>query len=104
VYEYIKKFNYLAQNGTHHVDTNEKKAELFGDGLSIPLQNRLVMFRELSFNTLVSAAIDQESTYRSYLNMKEKKRKRAMSGPSEDSTGGTPPKYHLVYTPPASKS
>jgi hypothetical protein len=29
VYEYIKKFNYLAQYGTHHVDTDEKKAELF---------------------------------------------------------------------------
>jgi hypothetical protein len=29
VYEYIKKFNYLAQYSTHHVDTDEKKAELF---------------------------------------------------------------------------
>jgi hypothetical protein len=26
VYEYIEKFNYLAQYGTHHVDTDEKKA------------------------------------------------------------------------------
>jgi hypothetical protein len=33
VYEYVKKFNYLAQYGTHHVDIDEKKAELFGRGL-----------------------------------------------------------------------
>jgi hypothetical protein len=25
VYEYIRKFNYLAQYGTHHVHTDEKK-------------------------------------------------------------------------------
>jgi hypothetical protein len=37
VYEYIKKFNYLAQYGTHHVDTDEKKAELFRKGLSLLL-------------------------------------------------------------------
>jgi hypothetical protein len=29
VYEYVKRFNYLAQYNTHHVDTDEKKAELF---------------------------------------------------------------------------
>jgi hypothetical protein len=37
VYEYIKKFNYLAQYGTHHADTDDKKAELFRRGLSLPL-------------------------------------------------------------------
>jgi hypothetical protein len=37
VYEYIKKFNYLAQYSTHDVDTDEKKAELFREGLSTPL-------------------------------------------------------------------
>jgi hypothetical protein len=37
VYMYSKKFNYLAQYDTHHVDTDEKKAELFRDGLSLPL-------------------------------------------------------------------
>jgi hypothetical protein len=29
VYEYIQEFNNLAQYGTHHVDTDAKKAELF---------------------------------------------------------------------------
>jgi hypothetical protein len=42
VYEYIRKFNYVAQYGTHHVDTDEKKAKLFRRGLSLPLQDRLV--------------------------------------------------------------
>jgi hypothetical protein len=104
VYEYIKKFNYLVQYNTDHVDTDEKKAKLFGEGQSIPLQNHLVLFCDLSFNALMSAVIDQEGTYRSYLDAEEKKRKRAMSGPSEDSTWGASPKYHLVYTPLASKS
>jgi hypothetical protein len=39
VYENIEKFNYLAQYGTHHVDTDDKKAELFRKGLSLPLQD-----------------------------------------------------------------
>jgi hypothetical protein len=37
VNEYIQKFNYLQQYGHHHVDTDEKKAELFRNGLSLPL-------------------------------------------------------------------
>jgi hypothetical protein len=37
VYEYISKFNYRAQYGTHHVDTDEKKVELFRKGQSLPL-------------------------------------------------------------------
>jgi hypothetical protein len=37
VYEYIRKFNYLAQYGTHHVDNNEKMVELFKRGLSLLL-------------------------------------------------------------------
>jgi hypothetical protein len=101
VYEYIKKFNYLAQYGTHHVNTDEKKVELFRKGLSFPLQNCLVMFHVLSFNALVSTAIDQEGTYRALLDEEEE---GAMSGPSEDSTGGAPPKYRLVYSPSAGKS
>jgi hypothetical protein len=85
VNEYIRKFNYLAQYGTYHVD-------------------RLVMFRDLSFDALVSVVIDQEGTYRALLVEEEKIRKRALSGPPEDSTGGAPPKYRLVYTPSAGKS
>jgi hypothetical protein len=31
VYENIEKFNYLAQYGTHHVDTDDKKAESYSE-------------------------------------------------------------------------
>jgi hypothetical protein len=104
VYEYIKSFNYLAQYGTHHVDTDKKKAELFRKGLSLPLQDRFVWFHDLSFNAHVSAAIDQEGTYRALLAEETKRRKRVMSGTSKDSTRSALPKYRLVYTPSASKS
>jgi hypothetical protein len=43
VYEYIQEFNNLAQYGSHHVDTNAKKAELFRMGLTIQLQDRLIL-------------------------------------------------------------
>jgi hypothetical protein len=104
VYEYIKNFNYLAQYGTHHVDTDEKKAELFKRGLSLPLQDRLVRFCDISFHTLMSAAIEQEGTYRALLAEEEKMRKRVVSGPLEDSFVGAPPKYRLVYTSSTGKS
>jgi hypothetical protein len=57
----------------------------------------------MSFNALVSAVIDQDGTYRALLVEEEEKRKRVVSGPSEDSTEGAPPKYHLVYTPSIGK-
>jgi hypothetical protein len=37
VYEYIQEFNNLAQYGSHHVDTNAMKVELFRKGLTIQL-------------------------------------------------------------------
>jgi hypothetical protein len=63
VYGYSKKFNYQVQYGTHHVDTDEKKAKLFREGLSLPFRDRLVMFHDLSFNAQVSVVIDHEGTY-----------------------------------------
>jgi hypothetical protein len=47
-YEYYKRFNYLASYNAHHVYTNEKKVELFGNGLSIQLQDHLILFRNLT--------------------------------------------------------
>jgi hypothetical protein len=90
VYEYIEKFNYLAQYGTYHVDTDEKKTELFRRGLSLPLQDRLVRFQDMSFNALLAEV--------------EEKRKRDLSEPLDDSTKGAPSKYRLVYTPSIGKS
>jgi hypothetical protein len=104
VYEYIKKFNYLAQYGTHHVDTDDKKAELFRRGLSLPPQDRLVRLRGVSFNAFVSAVVEQEGTYIALLVEEEKMRKRASLRPLEDSIRGAPPKYRLVYTPSVGKS
>jgi hypothetical protein len=104
VYKYIRKFNYLAQYGTHHIDTDEKKAELFRRGLSLLLKDRLVQFHDMSFNTLVSAAIAQDGTYRALLEEEEEKRKKDLSEPLDDSIEGAPPKYHLVYTPSPGKS
>jgi hypothetical protein len=33
--------------------------------------------------------------------VKEKKRKRVVLGPSRGSSIGAPPKYRMIYTPPA---
>jgi hypothetical protein len=63
VYAYIRKFNYQAQYCTDLVDTNEKKTEQFRKGLSLPLQDCLVLLCVVSFNALVSVMIDQEGTY-----------------------------------------
>jgi hypothetical protein len=104
VYGYIRKFNYLAQYGTHHVDTDERKAELFRRGPSLPLQDRLVPFCDTSFNALVSAAIAQDGTYRALLAEEEEKRKGDLLEPSDDCTEVALPKYHLVYTPATGKS
>jgi hypothetical protein len=42
VFEYMRQFNTLAQYGSYHIDTDEKKANLFCEGLTIQLQDRLV--------------------------------------------------------------
>jgi hypothetical protein len=42
VYDYTRQFNTLAQYDTYHVDTDEKKVNLYREGLAIHLQERLV--------------------------------------------------------------
>jgi hypothetical protein len=58
----------------------------------------------MSFNTLVSATIEQEQECTNRALLAEEEKKRVLSGPSEDSTGSAPLKYHLVYNPLAGKS
>jgi hypothetical protein len=58
LYEYIEQFNYLAQYITHHVATDDKTTELFRKVPSLPLQGCLVWFCDVSFNALVSAAVE----------------------------------------------
>jgi hypothetical protein len=101
VYEYIQEFNNLAQYESHHVDTDAKKAELFRKGLTIQLQDRLILSQNLSYNELASVTIDQEGTMKACEVAEEKKRKRAVSGPSAGSSSGAPPMYRMIYTPPA---
>jgi hypothetical protein len=86
------------------VDTDAKKAGLFRKGLTIQLQDRLILSQNLSYNKLASAAIDQEGTMKACEVAIEKKRKRAVSGPSGGNSSGAPPKYRMIYTPPRSAS
>jgi hypothetical protein len=80
--------------------SDAKKVELFCKGLTIQLQDRLILSQNMSYNELASAAIDQEGTMKAYEAAKEKKRKRTMLGPSGGSSSGAPPKYRKIYTPP----
>jgi hypothetical protein len=101
VYDYTRQFNTLAQYGTYHVNTDEKKANLYSEGLTIHLQECLVQLSSLSYNELASAAIDQERMMKDVVEADEKKRKRMTHRPSgRDGSSGVPPKYHMVYTPP----
>jgi hypothetical protein len=90
VYKCIQEFNNLTQYESHHVDTDAKKAELFCMGLTIQLQDRLILSQNLSYNELASAAIDQEGTMKACEAAEEKKRKRAVSGLSRGSSRGAP--------------
>jgi hypothetical protein len=68
---------------------------LFQQGLSLVLREHLMLFQGCTLNELVSASIKQEDACHAHL--EEERKKRPLPGP----TGGAPPKYHLVYTPPS---
>jgi hypothetical protein len=97
----MRQFNTLAQYGTYHIDTDEKKANMYCEGLTIHLQERLVHLSSLSYNELASAAIDQERMMKAVAEADEKKKKKMMPGSAgSGSSSGAPPKYCMVYTPP----
>jgi hypothetical protein len=50
VFNYTRQFNTLAQYGSYHIDTDEKKADLYHVGLTIHLQEHLIQFASLSYN------------------------------------------------------
>jgi hypothetical protein len=56
------------------VDTDAKKAELFRKGLTIQLQDHLILSQNLSYNELASVAIDQEGTMKACEVVEEKKK------------------------------
>jgi 4-diphosphocytidyl-2C-methyl-D-erythritol kinase len=76
----MRQFNTLAQYDSYHVDTDEKKANLYRTELTIHLQEHLVHLSSLSYNELASAVIDQERMMKAVAEADEKKRKRMMSG------------------------
>jgi hypothetical protein len=85
----------------YHDDTDEKKGNLYHEGLTIHLQERLGQFTCLSYNDLVSAVIDQERLMKAIAEADEKKRKRMMPESSvSGSSNGALPKYRMVYIPP----
>jgi hypothetical protein len=101
VFDYMRQFNTLAQYGSYHIDTDEKKANLYRAGLTIHLQERLVHLSNLSYNKLASAATDQERMMKAVAAADEKKRKKMMPrSTGSGSSSGAPPMYHMVYTPP----
>jgi hypothetical protein len=101
VFDYTRQFNTLVQYGTYHVDTDEKKANLYRAGLTIHLQECLVHLSSISYNELASAAIDQERMMKVLAEADEKKRKRMLPRfAGSGSSSGAPPKYRMVYTPP----
>jgi hypothetical protein len=104
VFNYTRQFNTLAQYGSYHADTDEKKANLYREGLTVHLQERLGLSPNLSYNDLVSAAIDQERLMKAVAEADEKKRKKMMPrSTGSGSSSGAPPKYRMVFTPPGSQ-
>jgi hypothetical protein len=101
MFEYTRQINTLAHYDTYHVDTDEKKTNLYREGLTIHLQEHLGQLSYLSYNDLVSASIDQERLTKAVAVADEKKRKKMVPASTGNSgSSDTPPKYRMVYTPP----
>jgi hypothetical protein len=101
VFDYMRQFNTLAHYMSYHIDTDEKKVNLYLTELTIHLQERLIQLTSLSDNELASAAIDEERMMMAVAEVDEKKRKKMIPGyAGSGSSSGAPPKYRMVYTPP----
>jgi hypothetical protein len=88
----MRQFNTLAQYGSYHISTDEKKANLYRARLTIHLQVSLVQFTSLSYNEVASAVINQERLMKAVAEADEKTRKRMMSGSiGSGSSSGAPP-------------
>jgi hypothetical protein len=104
VFNYTRQFNTLAQYELYHINTDEKRANLYHEGLTIHLQECLGLSPILSYNELVSATIDPERLMKTVAEADEKKRKKMMPGfTGSGRSSGAPPKYHMVYTPPGAQ-
>jgi hypothetical protein len=101
MFDYTRQFNTLPQYGSFHVDTDENKANLYHEGLTIQLQECLVQSPNLSYNDLASAAIDQERTMKAVAETEEKRKKIMPRSSGSGGSSSAPPKYRMVYTPPS---
>jgi hypothetical protein len=100
VFNYMRQFNTLAQYGSYHIDTDEKKANLYHAELTIHLQERLLQFTSLSYNELTSATIDQQRMMKAVAEVDKKKREKMMPGSAGSGISiSAPPKYRMMYTP-----
>jgi hypothetical protein len=54
VYEYFKRFIYLAQYGSHHINTDVKKTILFHKGICGKIHEHLMPFQSWTFNQLMN--------------------------------------------------
>jgi hypothetical protein len=68
---------------------------MFRQGPSPVLWEHLMLFQGCTLNELMSASIEQEDACHACI--EEERKKMPLSRP----TGGAPPKYCLVYTPPS---
>jgi hypothetical protein len=72
---------------------DEKKANLYREGLTVHLQEHSVLCPNLSHNELVSAATDQEGLMKAVVEADEKKRNKMMPGSNGSGCStGAPPK------------
>jgi hypothetical protein len=100
VFDYMRQFNTHAQYGSYHVSTDDKKANVYREGLTVHLQECLGLSPNLCYNDLVSAAIDQERLMKAVAEADEKKRKMMMPGSTDSgSCSGAPPMYRMEYNP-----
>jgi hypothetical protein len=76
------------------------KADLSHNGLTLQVQDCLIVYCNLSYIKLGSTTIDQERTMKASEVAGVKKRKRTMPRSSGFSSSSAPLKYHMVYIAP----
>jgi hypothetical protein len=81
---------------SYYIDMDEKMVNLYCAILTIHQQERLIQFASLSYNELVTTAIDQERVMKAVAEVDEKKRKKMMPGSAgSGSSSGAPPHQQL---------
>jgi hypothetical protein len=90
VLQYAQAFNDLCQYARYHVDTDEKKRDMFRRGLSTKLRDHLNTVRADNYNELVNMAISQEDCITA--RQAVKKRKTHVAGSSAQ-----PQRFWIVF-------